>query len=120
MGPIGFTHKKQPGYKRVGIWGWNDERLWSKIEVNLDIEHCWPWQGAMSPSGALMGAWKDDSQQMTQARRLVYMSHTNEDVTPYSVTMKCNNQACCNPNHFELKRNNRAIDWNVFGEENDY
>jgi hypothetical protein len=103
----GLVHRTRQGFKEVGAWGWNETRLWSKIEVSLDPEECWPWQGAMSPSGALMGAWKDGIQQMCQSRRLVYMSQTNEDVTPYQVTMKCGNQQCCNPSHFELKPNNR-------------
>jgi hypothetical protein len=113
-GPI---HKKRPGYKSMGAWGWDDHRLWSKIEVSLDINECWLWTGSMSPSGALLGAWKNEVQQMTQARRLVFMSHTKEDVTPYQVTMKCANQACCNPHHFELKKNNRNKGWNIFGEK---
>jgi hypothetical protein len=100
-------YKNKPGYKQVGAWGWDNDRLWSKIEASLDIDACWPWQGAMSPTGALFGGFKNDVQQMTQARRFVYMSETNEDVTPYQVTMKCANQACCNPHHFELKATNR-------------
>jgi hypothetical protein len=65
-----------------------------------------------------MGAWKEGLQQMTQARRLVFMSHTNEDVSPYSVTLRCKNQSCCNPHHFELKENNKRSKWAaVFGEE---
>jgi hypothetical protein len=100
-------YKKKPGYKQVGVWGWDNDRLWSKIEVSLDINACWPWQGAMSPTGALLGAFKNDVQQMTQARRLVYMSETNLDVTPYKVTMKCGNQECCNPTHFALSPTNK-------------
>ena len=104
----GPQHQKRPGYKQVGEWGWDDNRLWSKIDRTPDYNGCHNWQGAMSPSGGLMGAWKTDGhQQMTQARRLVWMSINNEDVTPYSVTLKCANQACCNPEHFELKKNNR-------------
>ena len=101
------SYKKKPGHRELGAWAWNDNRLWSKIEVSLDINECWPYSGAMSPSGALMGAWKNGSQQMTQARRLVYMSETNEDISDQQVTMKCDNQSCCNPNHFELKVTNR-------------
>ena len=105
----GPQHQKRPGYKEVGQWGWDDNRLWSKIDKNPDHNGCHNWQGAMSPSGALMGAWKiDGHQQMTQARRLVFMSKTNEDVTPYQVRLKCANQACCNPEHFELKKNYRG------------
>jgi len=113
MAARGLQHIKYPGYKKIGAWGWDDESLWSKIEVSLDTEECWLWQGSMSPSGALLGAWKNGLPQMTQARRLVYMSQTNEDVTPYQVTMKCKNQQCVNPNHFELKANNRT---NVIGD----
>jgi len=117
MGARGPRHIKFPGYKKIGVWGWDDTRLWSKIEVSLDQNECWIWTGSMSPTGALMGVWKNEVAQMTQARRVVYMSHTNEDVTPYKVTMKCKNQECVNPNHFELKANNRIKKWNIFGED---
>jgi len=120
MAARGPQHHKKPGYKEIGAWGWNDNSLWSKIEVSLDTEACWLYTGgSMSPTGALMGAWKNGYPQMTQARRLVFMSQTNEDVTPYRVTMKCHRQDCLNPNHFELKSNNRLKTWNIFGEDND-
>jgi hypothetical protein len=73
----------------------------------------------MSPTGAIFGSRKNGKPQMTQARRLVWMSQNNEDVTPYRVTMKCKNQQCVNPNHFELKSNNRIKKWNIFGEDDD-
>lgn len=101
----GVVHKTRPGYREVGAWGWDDERLWSKIQKTENINDCWLWQGAMSPTGALLGAWKNGKQQMTQARRLVWMSLNNEDVSPYRVTMLCQNQYCCNEYHFELKEN---------------
>ena len=63
----------------------------------------------MSPSGALMGVYKLGHQQMTQARRLVWMSINKEDVTPYQVTLKCGNQSCCNPEHFEVKKNIKIV-----------
>jgi len=68
-----------------------------------------------------MGAFKNEIQQMTQVRRLVYMSTTNEDVTPYRVTLTCGNQSCCNPSHFELKETNRPNNdiWNMFGDNDD-
>jgi len=109
----GTHYNLKPGHKQVGVWGWNDTRLWSKIDTKPDKNGCLNWLGSMSPTGALMGAWKkipdsDDSyQQMTQARRLVWMSVNNEDVSPYSVTLTCANQMCCNPEHFELKNTNR-------------
>ena len=100
-------YKQKPGYREVGSWSWNDELLWSKIEVSLDTEECWTWTGSMSPTGALLGGFKNGVQQMSQARRFVWMSETGEDVTPYRVTMKCANQACVNPNHFKLLPTNK-------------
>lgn len=113
----GIKHNLKPNFKKIGDWGWDDDLLWSKIEVTLDLNECWYWQGSMSPTGALFGAYKNERQQMTQARRIVYMSHHNEDVQPYSVTMTCKNQYCCNPHHFELKANNRIKKWTIFGEK---
>jgi len=105
MGRPKYT--ENPDYKHIGAWSWNDKILWTHVEVDLDTTKCWLWDGSMSPTGALLGAWKNEVQQMTQARRLVYMSETGEDVTPYQITMTCQNQSCCNPNHFELKPTNR-------------
>lgn len=103
-------YKTKPGYKEVGVWGWDDNSLWDKVQTSFDVNECWTWTGSMSPTGALFGAWrtdKNDIAQMTQARRVIYMSETNTDVRPYRVTMTCGNQQCVNPNHFELKENNR-------------
>ena len=103
----GPQYAKKPGHKEVGIWAWNDLRLWSKIDKEPDENGCLNWHGAMSPSGALMGAWKNDRQQMTQARRLVWMSINNEDVSEHRVTLSCDNQRCCAEKHFVLKPNLR-------------
>ena len=100
-------YKNKPGYKEVGQWGWDDNRLWSKVEVSVNTNDCWIWHGSMSPSGALFGGWKNELQQMQQARRFIWMSKNNEDVSPYRVTLTCANQECVNPNHFELKPTNR-------------
>jgi hypothetical protein len=112
-------HTISPKFKHIGVWSWNNDLLWSKIAVSLNPNECWPWQGSMSPTGAIFGVRKSGHPQMTQARRLVWMSENNEDVTPYQVKLKCGNQACCNPSHFELKANNRIKIWNIFGEEID-
>jgi hypothetical protein len=100
-------YKTAPGYREQGPWGWDDNRLKDKISKEADENGCLNWQGSMSPSGALMGVWKNGHQQMSQVRRLLWMSLNNEDVTPYRVTMSCGNQACCNEKHFILKNNNR-------------
>lgn len=99
--------KKKPGYRQIGEWGWLDDKLWSKIEKSDNDNDCFVWTGSQHPAGALMGAWKNDKQQMTQARRLIWMSVNNEDVSAYRVTMTCGNPLCVNERHFELKQTNR-------------
>jgi len=114
-------HKISPRYKHIGAWSWNDEILWSKVEVTLDTKECWLWQGAMSPTAALFGARKNGKPQMTQARRLIWMSENNEDATPHRMTMTCMNHQCVNPSHFKLERNlkHKSIPWEVFnGDKN--
>ena len=107
------SYKKKPGYKKVGDWEFDRIRLWNKIDVTPDENGCHNSRSAMSPSGALMGAWKTNpdtgitKQQMTQIRRLVQMDVTNEDIQEYQVTLKCGNQRCCNREHFVLKPNKR-------------
>lgn len=108
MGRQKYWYNTQPGYTTQGPWGWNDHRLHSKIDKRPDENGCHLWTGSMSPSGALLGVWKNGIQQMSQARRILWMSLNNEDVTPYRVTMKCGNQSCLNPEHFLLKKNNRS------------
>ena len=100
-----------PHYKYLGDWAWNDKILWSHVEASLDIRDCWLWHGSMSPTGALFGARKNGYPQMTQARRLVWASHNNQDPSPYSMTLTCHNQQCVSPFHIELKENNRLPFW---------
>lgn len=113
MGKPQGWYKTDPDYVEYGPWGFNARRLKSKIRPGKTDDDCTEWLGAMSPTGALMGAWKNYSdtsesyQQMCQSRRLVWMMENQQDVTPYRVTLTCGNQACCNPRHFELKNNNR-------------
>ena len=102
------SYKKKPGYKQVGAWEFDRLRLWSKIDTTPDENGCHNAKSAMSPSGSLMGAWKNGVQQMTQIRRLVQMDVTNEDISEYQVTLTCGNQRCCNyKEHFVLKPTNR-------------
>lgn len=107
MPHIGPYYMLKPGFKQIGEWGFDSLRLWSKIDTTPDENGCHNWQGAMSPSGALMGAWKNDRQQMSQSRRLVQMDITNKDISEYQIKLTCKNQKCCNPEHFILKPTNR-------------
>lgn len=99
--------RTNPKFTTIGDWSWDDNRLWSKVEVDLDTTKCWLWQGSMSPSGALFGGYKGGYRQMTQARRLIWMSENKEDVKPYAIKLTCGCQDCVNPRHFRLEENNR-------------
>ncbi|CAB4134850.1 hypothetical protein UFOVP281_13 [uncultured Caudovirales phage] len=100
-------YKTQPDYVEYGAWGFHENRLKSKIVAGPTEEDCTEWLGSKSPSGALMGAYRGGLQQMCQSRRLVWMMENKQDVSPYSVTLTCGNQMCCNPKHFKLKPTNR-------------
>lgn len=117
MPHIGPYYMKKQGYKQVGAWGFDRDRLWSKINTTPDANGCHNWQGAMSPSGALMGAWKKRdgamTQQMTQVRRLIMMDVMNKDISEYQIKLSCGNQRCCNyQEHFKLEPTNRPSTYN--------
>ena len=113
MGKPKHWFKFQPTYVEYGIWGFDLQRLKDKIKPGQTDDDCTTWSGSMSPSGALMGAWKKDldtdtyKQQMTQGRRLVWAMENKQDPSPYSITLSCANQQCCNPRHFIIKPTNR-------------
>jgi len=107
MPHIGPYYHKKPGFKQQGPWGWNTELMWSKIDRQPDANGCHNAKSAMSPTGALMGAWKNGQQQMTQIRRLVWMTVNDRDVSEYQVKLTCGNQRCCNPEHFVIKPTNK-------------
>jgi hypothetical protein len=100
-------YRTQPDYVEYGAWGFHENRLKSKIVPGLTEDDCTTWLGSKSPSGALMGAYRNGLQQMTQARRLVWAMENKQDVSDYSVTLICGNQMCCNSKHFKLKPTNR-------------
>jgi len=107
MGRPKQWYKTQPDYVEYGEWGFHTNKLKAKIVPGLTEDDCTTWLGSKSPTGALMGAYRGGLQQMTQARRLVWIMENKQDVSNYSVTLTCGNQMCCNPKHFKLKPTNR-------------
>ena len=93
---------------QIGNISWNDQLLWSKID-RLDDRLCWPWLGFNHPAGGLFGVNKNGHQQMTQARRVAYMSYYRQDITLNAVRMTCNDRACCNPHHMRLEKNCQQV-----------
>lgn len=89
-----------------GQWSWNNESFHDKY-VQVNDEDCWIWTGSAGPHGALFGAYKNGSAQMTQARRISWMSHNKEHCEEYQFKMLCHNKMCVNPHHMLPKPNNR-------------
>lgn len=103
--PVGFS----PGYMRTithksGDWSWNSDLLWSKV---IKTNKCWTWSGAHGPYGALFGAYKNNKQQMTQVRRLIWGEIHQCDITNIAVHHTCGNRMCVNPDHMYEKTNLR-------------
>ena len=84
-------------------WSWNGDLLMSKCQPLPS--GCWQWLGAKNSWSNLFGAYKNDRAQMTQANRLIYTTHYDEDVTENAVVMTCLNRWCCNPEHMSLTYN---------------
>lgn len=98
--------------EQQGPWAWNGDKLMEKMQPGAPDE-CWTWLGSSGPHGLLFGARKNGRPQMTQANRLIYMTHFKENIEGYQVRMACKNKQCCNWNHFRLEPHNRInpTDW---------
>lgn len=91
---------------RIGSWSWDTEKLHLRI-VKTDIDKCWAWTGSSNKFGNIIGAFKNNHQQMTQANRLLYMEQVNDAIDHLSIKMKCGNKHCSNPSHFYTDKNGK-------------
>ncbi len=107
--PTGRPKGYSPGLQRrittrVGEWAWNTDRLNEKIQVQPG---CHIWTGSTGPHTNLFGAYKNDKSQMTQARRIIYMDRTGEDIADSDIIMTCHNRYCCNFEHMTRVKTDR-------------
>jgi len=104
--------KHRPRTRRIthtsGAWSWSKDLLESKIQQGPE-DSCWTWQGATGPYGPLMGAWKNDHRQMTQARRLIWMTYHEISLDNLQVRHTCGNKDCVNVNHMALQEDRRHL-----------
>jgi len=98
--------KDKPPNQTMGTWSWNTASFQAKYQEQSELA-CWIWQGSAGPNGALFGAYRNQQAQMTQARRIAWMQHTNQPVDLLQIKMTCRNKMCVNPHHMISLPNNR-------------
>lgn len=111
--PMGRPKGFSPGPQRkithrVGNWSWDTNLLHKRI-VKTEADSCWAWTGSSNAYGNIFGAYKNDSQQMTQANRILFMEIHMEPIDHLSIKMTCGNKHCSNPRHFYTDRNLRNL-----------
>jgi hypothetical protein len=77
------------------------DRFWSKVD-RKGPEECWPWLAGKSPSG--YGSFSIKLRGF-RAHRVAYELEIGPIPEGLIVRHKCDNPACCNPNHLEVGTN---------------
>lgn len=71
--------------------------FWERVDVQDNINDCWPWTAAIFKKRGGYGAFRDADGKIQKAHRRAYeltYGRTNLDVLH-----KCDNPPCCNPFH---------------------
>lgn len=74
------------------------ERFWSKIKFG-NADECWEWQRALTKAGYGMFGLGRTVDGLMYAHRYVFTRVVDDFDNTLQVLHKCDNPACCNPNH---------------------
>ena len=76
------------------------ERFWAKVDRSGGPDACWPWMGALDPSG--YGAFKLAGRKVNSNRVIFAISNGRWPAPGMDVAhapIVCHNRACCQPAH---------------------
>lgn len=74
------------------------DRFWSKVDVKPDVDSCWEWKDKLNDGGYGDFSISENGKSSSfRAHRVSLFLHTGtQDLV---ARHKCDNRACCNPNH---------------------
>jgi hypothetical protein len=82
-----------------------------RVAFTANPNMCWEWQGTKNEHGyGYFSIPNDGKNKKIKAHRLSYYIHYKVDPIGFLVRHKCDNPACCNPNHLELGTTQDNVD----------